>query len=317
MHSLIISDDSHRTVMAEAVAEHLGSSQILSLAEIELQGFQSYTSMQKPDVIISCGAISAPHAVAFKQLLHGSIPTVSILDPNDDMELFDIIIAPNHEPVPRYDNIFLTTGYINKVNPERLNRAKADFTLGKYPYLDELQRDAPVVALLVGGVHVGDDITEEDVIGVIESLKGKAGTILATTSPRTPLKISQALIDYLPQPNFMYDFKRRAVNPNPYAIMLALADHVVVTGDSARMISEAVSSSKPTWIYAPEGRFFQYQQLHQSFYAAEKAAPLSEFDIGRSFDLGLNEAARAAEYIRNHLLTPTFMGATINNENRV
>lgn len=310
MHSLIISDDSHRTVMAEAVAEHLGSIQMLSVADIERQGFQSYTTMQKPDVIISCGAIAAPHAVAFKQLLQGNVPTVSILDPDGDLESFDIIIAPNHEPVPRYDNIFLTTGYPNKVNPERLNRAKADFTLRKYEYLTELKREAPVVALLVGGVHVGDDVTEEDVVAIIESLKGKAGTILASTSPRTPLKISQTLIDYLPQPNFIYDFKRRAVNPNPYAIMLALADHVVVTGDSARMISEAVSSSKPTWIYAPEGRFFQYQQLHHSFYAAEKAAPLNQFDVGRSFDLGLNEAARAAEYIRK-LLTEIYTRPTV------
>ena len=301
MHSLIISDDSHRTVMAEAVAEYLGSIQMISVADIERQGFQSYTSLQRPDLILSCGAIAAPHTVAFKQLLQGNVPIVSILDPGYDLALFNIVISPNHEPLPRYDNIFLTTGYPNKVNPERLNRAKADFTLGKYPYLDDLKRDAPVVALLVGGVHVGDDVTEDDIVTIVESLKGKAGTILASTSPRTPLKISQTLIDYLPQPNFIYDFKRRAVTPNPYAIMLALADHVVVTGDSARMASEAVSSSKPTWIYAPEGRFFQYQQLHHSFYAAEKAAPLSEFDVSRHFDLGLNEAARAAEYIRKQL----------------
>jgi mitochondrial fission protein ELM1 len=302
MHTLIISDDSHRTVMAEAVAEHLGSIQIISVAEIEREGFQSFTHLQKPDVILSCGAIAAPHAVAFKHLLQGAVPTVSILDPGPDLDFFDLVIAPNHEPLPRYDDIFLTTGYINKVNPDRLNRAKADFLTGKYPFLEGLKLQSPVIALLVGGVHVGDDVKEEDIIAIVETLKAQGGTVLATTSPRTPLKISQALIDYLPQPNFIYDFKRRAINPNPYAIMLSLAEHVVVTGDSARMVSEAVSSGKPTWIYAPEGRFFQYQQLHHSFYAAEKAGPLSAFDPKRTFDLGLNEAARAAEYIRKHLL---------------
>ena len=299
MHTLIISDDSHRTVMAEAVAEHLGSIQMISVGEIERQGFQSFMSMQKPDVILSCGAIAAPHAVAFKQLQQGAVPTVSILDPGADLDFFDLVIAPNHEPLPRYDDIFLTTGYLNKVNAERLNRAKADFLTGKYPFLEEIKLQSPVIALLVGGVHVGDDIMEADIIAIAETLKKQGGTVLATTSPRTPLKISQALIDYLPQPNFIYDFKRRAINPNPYAIMLALAEHVVVTGDSARMISEAVSSGKPTWVYAPEGRFFQYQQLHQAFYATEKAAPLSAFDLKRTFDLGLNEAARAAEHIRN------------------
>ena len=298
MHSLIISDDSHRTVMAEAVAEHLGSMQILTVSEIEREGFQSFTAIQKPDVILSCGQIAAPHAIAFKQLLRGEVPTVSILDPGEDLESFDLVIAPNHEPLPRYDNIFLTTGYINKVNPERLARAKADFLTGKYPFLEGIKLQSPVIALLVGGVHVGDDIKEEDIIAIAETLKAQGGTILATTSPRTPLKISQALIDYLPQPNFLYDFKRRAISPNPYAIMLALAEHAVVTGDSARMISEAVSSGKPTWVHAPEGRFFQYQQLHHAFYAAEKAAPLRAFDPKRNFDLGLNEAARAAEHIR-------------------
>lgn len=302
MHILIISDDSHRTVMAEAVAEHLGSVQLLSVAEIERQGFQPFTSMQKPDIILSCGQIAAPHAVAFKQLFEGKIPAISILDPGEDLDLFDLIIAPSHEPLPRYDGMFLTTGYPNKVNPERLARAKADYLTGKYPYLEGLKLQSPVIALLVGGVHVGDDITEGDIMAIADVVKAQGGSVLATTSPRTPLKISQALEDYLPEGSFIYDFKRRTINPNPFAAMLTLAEHIIVTGDSARMISEAVSSGKPTWIYAPEGRFFQYQQLHFSFYAAEKAAPLSNFDAAHTFNLGLNEAARVAEHIRKHLL---------------
>lgn len=303
MLSLIISDDSHRTSMAEALAEQLGTAQLLSVAEIERVGYQSFAQMQVPDLIISCGTIGAPHAVAFKSLFKGKVPAVSILDPGADEPFFDLIIAPDHEPVPRYENILLTTGYLNKVNVERLARAHADIEAGKYPFLSAIPMEAPVVALLVGGVHVGDDVTEEDIIAIIESLKSqRVGTILATTSPRTPMKVGQALADYLPQPHFIYDFKRRAVSPNPYAAMLALAEHVVVTGDSARMLSEGVSSHRPTWIYAPEGRFFQYRQLHHSLIAADKAGNLNDFDAMRTFDLGLNEAARAAEYIRREVL---------------
>ena len=302
MQILIISDDSHRTAMAEAVAEHLqGEVAVIPVAEITRQGFQAYAAMAKPNLILSCGQIAAPHAVAFKQLF-GDVPTVSILDPGEEADFFDLIVTPNHEPIPRYDGVFVTTGYLNKVNPARLARAKADFEGGKYDYLQQLPLQSPVFALLVGGVHVGDDLTEADITAITDFTKAQGGTVLATTSPRTPMQISQALHDYLAAPYFLYDFKRRAVSPNPYTVMLALADHIIVTGDSARMVSEAVSSGKPAWIYAPEDRFFQYQSLHQAFYRAGKAAPLSAFDAGHPFELGLNEAARVAEYIAVHYL---------------
>jgi mitochondrial fission protein ELM1 len=40
---------------------------------------------------------------------------------------------------------------------------------------------------------------------------------------------------------------------NPYAQMLAHADHIIVTGDSVNMIGEAIATGAPVHVYEPSG----------------------------------------------------------------
>lgn len=305
----VISDDSHRAVQSMAVAEQLNPEfRIVSVAEIELRGIQQLVGQAKPDVLISCGTEAAPYAVALKQLFREVPLAVSVLDPGADHALFDVIAVPSHEPKPHAEGLFLTTGYLNKVTAERLTRARSDYEADKYGYLSDLALPRPYFALLVGGQHVGDEVKVEDVAAIAEWLNKASGSVLATTSPRTSMALVQALNDNLEAPHFIYDFKSRRVSPNPYAAMLAIADHVIVTGDSARMISEACSSGKPVWIYAPEGRFFQYQALHQAMIDGKHAARLTDFDRKPSFELGLSEARRLAAHIQQKILDPSRKG---------
>lgn len=305
----VISDDSHRAVQSMAVAEELSPEfRTISVAEIELRGIQQLAGETKPDILISCGVEAAPYAVALKQLFREEPLAVSILDPGADHALFDVIAVPSHEPRPQADGLFLTTGYLNKVKANRLSRAKADYETGKYGYLSDLKLPRPYFALLVGGHHVGDEVTAEDVAAIAQWLNRAGGSVLASTSPRTSLALVQALADNLEAPHFIYDFKSRRVSPNPYAAMLAIADHIIVTGDSARMVSEACSSSKPVWIYAPEGRFFQYQALHQAMIDGKHAARLEDFEQKPTFELGLSEAQRLAAHIQQKILDPSRKG---------
>lgn len=298
----VISDDSHRAMQAMAVAERLNPRfNTITVAEIEMQGLQRVAAQTKPDVIISCGTDAAPYNIACKQMFQEQAISVSVLDPGADHALFDVIAHPSHEPKPASDNLFLTTGYINKVNPERLARAKKDAEAGRYGYLTELGLKAPYYTVLIGGSHVGDDVTKDDVLAIAtwlnERVKEGGGSVMATTSPRTSFALAQTLAEHLEAPHFIYDFKTRIVSPNPYAAMLTLADHIIVTGDSARMMSEACSSGKKVWLYAPAGRFFQYQALHEALIAERHAAPFEDFGNKPTFELGLNEAERLANHI--------------------
>ena len=62
---------------------------------------------------------------------------------------------------------------------------------------------------------------------------------------------------------------------NPYLGMLALAEHLVVTEDSASMISEAASTGKPVHVAAMDGGNARFDAFH---------ALLREEGVTRPFD---------------------------------
>jgi hypothetical protein len=67
--------------------------------------------------------------------------------------------------------------------------------------------------------------------------------VLLSTSRRTPIDSAEAVIGAIGPQAVVYRW--RANDPeNPYAAFLTLADEVVVTGDSASMLAEALRSGK-------------------------------------------------------------------------
>src|SRR3546814_9775357 len=62
---------------------------------------------------------------------------------------------------------------------------------------------------------------------------------------------------------------------NPYFGILALADHVVVTGDSVNMVSEAASTGKPVHVVHLQGRSAKFTRFHQALVAAGIARPFT------------------------------------------
>jgi len=63
---------------------------------------------------------------------------------------------------------------------------------------------------------------------------------------------------------------------NPYRGFLALADAIVVTGDSVSMCSEACASGKAVFIAAPEAITApKHQRLHRELYDAGLARPFN------------------------------------------
>src|SRR3546814_21003910 len=54
---------------------------------------------------------------------------------------------------------------------------------------------------------------------------------------------------------------------NPYFGILALADHVVVTGDSVNMVSEAASTGKPVHVVHLQGSSAKFPRFHDGLVA--------------------------------------------------
>ena len=71
---------------------------------------------------------------------------------------------------------------------------------------------------------------------------------MATPSRRTPPALTAAVRDELGD-GFLWD----GSGENPYAAMLALADAILVTGDSANMVGEATATGAPVHVFEPSG----------------------------------------------------------------
>jgi len=84
------------------------------------------------------------------------------------------------------------------------------------------------------------------------------GSVVATTSRRTPAAAARAFCEAVRGAAFVHAWSPETADDNPYLGFLALADVIVATGDSESMLAEATSLGKPVYIYPlPERRSFR------------------------------------------------------------
>src|SRR5690606_16282534 len=130
---------------------------------------------------------------------------------------------------PRLPNVLHNETPLHRVTPKRLAEGAARWR----ERLSGLPR--PWVAVLAGGpsgpypfdAHSGARLAREAC-----DLAGKeGGSLLVTTSARTPAAAVDALSEHLTCPAFLYRWRRDDPD-NPYFGFLALADQIIVTGDS-------------------------------------------------------------------------------------
>ena len=116
-----------------------------------------------------------------------------------------------------------------------------------------------------------------------------------TTSRRTGAENTAILRQALPEARFWTG--GAGEGPNPYVGLLALADHVVATGDSASMISEACATGRPVHVVELSGGNRRFRRFWDGLYGAGYArrfagAPLAEWRYAPPDD-----TARVAERV--------------------
>lgn len=315
----IISDDTHRIRQAEEILRHLGGQAVVfSAAALERAGSLSVyrdamaaegMALLSPSLAIGAGGRAARWLGEIKSW-HPDCLTVQLLNPGPGFKGLDRVVAPSWEPVPPYPSPILTHGLINPVNPGYLAAARRQLAedLAYGPLAAALSSlPHPLTALLVGGRFAGGDVTAEDMRALTallqQPVEEEGGSFLVTISARTDRAVASALRVAVPSPCFFYDPAADRHMPNPYKIFLALADRIVVTGDSVRMLSEACSAGKPVWIWAAAGRFQPYAALHRELVESGYARMLTPERVDKDWSgwlvpPPLDEARRVAEFIR-------------------
>jgi mitochondrial fission protein ELM1 len=203
-----------------------------------------------PDLVIATGRRTAPVASWIRKKSRGRTRTVQMGRIGAfDRDAFDLAVAPAYAclyPDPRR---VATAAPVTRVSRSALERAARRWNA-------ELEKAAvPRIALLVGGSDPEHELTPELArkmgreVAALASREG--GSVLVTTSRRTPRRAADALEEALGGTcaHFHRWDPEQSQSENPYMGFLAIADALVVTGESASMLAEACATGKRVYIY--------------------------------------------------------------------
>ncbi|MEH3144782.1 MAG: mitochondrial fission ELM1 family protein [Methylobacterium frigidaeris] len=202
-----------------------------------------------PDLAIATGRRAVPYLRALKHRSGGRCFTVFLKDPRIGAAVADLLWVPSHDRL-RGPNVVATLTPPHRITPARLAAARAD----PDPRLAALA--PPRIAVLVGGDsrHGPFGPAEQDRLLAGLDRLAEDGRLMITASRRTPARLRDALAALAARRGgFAWD----GSGANPYLAMLALADAVVVTSDSANMVGEAVAAGAPVLLFELPGTYIR------------------------------------------------------------
>ena len=196
-----------------------------------------------PDLVISSGRMTVPYMRAWKRA-HPQVFAAFMQDPRWGRSEFDLIWAPEHDGL-RGGNVFSTLTSPHPFSPARLAAARAapDPRVARLP--------GPRCAVALGGSSGSQHFTDDDVArlaAALRAIRAQGFALMVTPSRRTPSKLAAAARAEVGD-GFFWDGE----GDNPYPTMLALADALLATGDSANMVGEATATGAPVHVFEPSG----------------------------------------------------------------
>jgi len=217
-----------------------------------------------PDIVIASGRRAGIIARYIKRINPRKCRLVQIMYPGHSaIDDFDLIAVPNHDvSVYENKNILRIIGVPHSIDHNQLLSSKKQW----HSKLSNIKK--PVIGLIVGGATKRRPFNQAIALKLASqtaNLVNKLqGSLIITTSPRTGDEIKSTLDSLLAKnikPSFIHQWKPDVSDAeNPYLGILAHADHVVVTGDSTSMCSEACGTGKTVHIFAPDGFLIQKHQ---------------------------------------------------------
>jgi uncharacterized protein len=199
-----------------------------------------------PDLVITAGRRNEPIARWIRKQSGGRARLVHLGRPWAAIERWDLVVTTPQYRLPDHPNVLHNATPLHRVTQQRLTEEAAAWE----PRLPALPR--PRIAVLAGGpsgpypfnASSGARLGRE-----ASALAGRrGGSLLVTTSARTPAETADALFGAISVPAYCYHWTPDAAS-NPYYGLLGLADEIVVTADSISMMTEACATQKRVHLY--------------------------------------------------------------------
>jgi uncharacterized protein len=198
-----------------------------------------------PDLVISAGRPTEAVALWIKKYGNPNVKLVTVGTPWAKLSAFDLIITTPQYGLPVADNVLHNQLPMHKIDADKLSTAAKLWG----PKLVHLPK--PWTAVLVGGSSgpYGFDASAARRLALEATALG--GSLLVTTSARTPLDVSMALQQNIQSPIYFHSWSKTVVE-NPFLGFLSLADQFIVSADSISMLSEASATGKPVLLFDTE-----------------------------------------------------------------
>jgi mitochondrial fission protein ELM1 len=199
-----------------------------------------------PRLVISAGRRNEPVARWIRRRAGHDVRLVHVGRPWANPDRFDLIVTTPQYELPDRPNVLRVDLPLHRITRARLEEHASRWL----PQLGHLP--PPRIALLAGGesgrFHL--DATKARRLGRMASELAAQmdGSLLITTSARTPRGAADALADAVTVPHYFFRW-RPAAQDNPYLAFLALADQFIVTGESMSMLTEASCMRRPLHIF--------------------------------------------------------------------
>jgi mitochondrial fission protein ELM1 len=215
----------------------------ISLAGLDIAASDSLAAPW-PDIVIGIGYRSAPVSRWIGQQA-GRVINIRLGRPRTDLKPYDLVITTPQYGLPPAPNVRELLLPLVKADDGAMAKAIARWR-------SEFERlPAPRVAVLLGGPtqHMAfDDAVARNLARDLQTFATHTGgSLLITSSPRSPAGLKTILKPALSAPHFLFEFQAGA--DNPYLALLALGDAAIVTSDSASMIADAAAFARPLLIY--------------------------------------------------------------------
>jgi mitochondrial fission protein ELM1 len=200
-----------------------------------------------PRVAIGVGRRSVPVARWLRHKSNGYTKLVHVGRPRFELDRFDLVVTTPQYRLPARPNVVQLPLPLS-----RLRGADLAAEAKTWSHLTD-KLSAPFTSVLVGGdtdfYRLDADAATR--LGTLLSSHAArhGGSLLITTSPRTSPQAEQALFDALDAPAYIYRWSDALGNSNPYLGLLALADDIVITSDSASLLSDALTAGRPISLF--------------------------------------------------------------------
>ena len=199
-----------------------------------------------PDLVITAGRRNEPVARWIRKQSGGHTRLVHVGRPWAPLESFDLIVSTPQYSLPVRDNILHIDLPLHRITRAELDTIAAR-RAGQFSHLP-----GPLWSVLLGGDSGPFVFTPEKVARLARwlntAVSREGGSVLVTSSARTPAAAYEAFLDTLTVPVSAWYWGESA-GENPYQAYLALAERLVVTGESMSMLAEASATGKPLYIF--------------------------------------------------------------------